>query len=56
MAGVWLLEQFSELRVRRNSAATRPILCFAALQVRPAQRFALALCELYQSARQKAVP
>ncbi|HCE65345.1 MAG TPA: hypothetical protein DER32_09980, partial [Deinococcus radiodurans] len=30
------LEQFSELRVRRNSTATRSILCFAALQVRSA--------------------
>ncbi|HCE64145.1 hypothetical protein E5E91_14365 [Deinococcus radiodurans R1 = ATCC 13939 = DSM 20539] len=46
------LEQFSELRVRRNSTATRSILCFAALQVRSARYFVLAplakkLCHLF---------
>ncbi|WP_240319266.1 hypothetical protein [Deinococcus wulumuqiensis] len=49
------LEQFSELRDARNGTPHHSILCFAALQVRPAQCFALALCELSQSARQKDV-
>ena len=57
-----VLEQFSELRDARNGTPHHSILscgavpvCFAALQVRPAQCFALALCELSQSARQKDV-
>ncbi|AXH00189.1 hypothetical protein DVJ83_12660 [Deinococcus wulumuqiensis] len=49
------LEQFSELRDARNGTPHHSILCCAALQVRPAQCFALALCELSQSARQKDV-
>ncbi|AXG98691.1 hypothetical protein DVJ83_05415 [Deinococcus wulumuqiensis] len=56
------LEQFCELRDARNGTPHHSILscgavpvCFAALQVRPAQCFALALCELSQSARQKDV-
>ncbi|AXH00157.1 hypothetical protein DVJ83_11290 [Deinococcus wulumuqiensis] len=41
----WLrrLEQFSELRDARNGTPHHSILCCAALQVRPAQCFALAL-------------
>ena len=37
-----LLEQFSELRDARNGTPPHSILCCAALQVRPAQCFALA--------------
>ncbi|AXH00053.1 hypothetical protein DVJ83_05610 [Deinococcus wulumuqiensis] len=36
------LEQFSELRDARNGTPPHSILCFAALQVRPAPCFALA--------------
>ncbi|AXH00086.1 hypothetical protein DVJ83_07580 [Deinococcus wulumuqiensis] len=56
------LEQFSKLRDARNGTPHHSILSCGlaelprrALQVRPAPCFALALCELSQSARQKDV-